>query len=535
MRRSLKRLVLLLASSVALLGLSSCTDSDHVLSPFTDAGDVDVVDDLGSISGLVVNVTGSPVASARLEVRDSQTGAVTTGFSDLGGRFFLAGLELDGDAIRFSAAPQLFNQNYRSLRLTPGGELHFPRVMLLPVVRGPVFFATQAAAANIGSLGSRVEFPELSFVAADSTLYTERVAPYLAVTTASDAHFAAAFPGEFSGILDDGEQILIDPLGVIWVHVDSQAGQMQLAPDVDITYRLAVDTSNLIDLPEDILVWVLDRWEGTWDQAGEASLSDGAYEVSVPSLGPIAWASPAGSMCEVSGTVLDNLGEPLAGVNVDYRDLSGRFRGNALTDEDGGFFLPVRPSAGALLTPYLGSIIGTRDTVDTIESCPLVLAEPLQITLPSYQIDLNWDAPDGDLDAYYRVFISDEGDLKLQWVIDFINRGRLDLAPYVVHEGDARGNAGPETIIGRRWYDGKTEYWVRDYANGRTDALRTSGAVVDLAINEEQWQFSVADAPFDEATADTSGWWHVFDILIDGADVSVEPRQLFAPAPRLRP
>ncbi len=523
------------ALSALCLALWSCTDASHVLNPFTSSESPDISDDLAAISGLVVNVSGAPLAGARLEVRSSGSELTSLGFADLGGRFFLANLELERDVVRFSSTPQLFNANFRRLRLNAGVELHFPRVMLLPVVRGPVFFASNGGAANIGALGSRAEFPESSFIRADSTLYADRVAPYLAVTTLLDPHFAAAFPGEFVGVRTGGQDVPLEALGALWVFVDSQAGPMQLAADVAVTYRLGIGEPAGITLPPTTLVWVLDRWAGTWNEAGEAPLTDGFYEVTLPSLGPIAWANPAAEICEVVGTVTDNLGEPLPNVNVTYSDLGGRFRTSVLTEEDGGFVLPVTPSQAGLLTPYLGSIAGARDTISTLGACPLVLEEPLTITLPSYHIDLNWNAPDADLDAYYRIFIEDDDRLKLQWVLNFIERGRLDLAPYTRHDGDARGTSGPETITGRRWYDGKTEYWVHDYSRRRTDALRASGAVVDLVINEEPWQFPVADAVYDEATSDTSGWWHVFDIVIDGPRVTVEPRQRFAPAPQLRP
>lgn len=531
MKRMRRGPALIVALLPVLMGLWSCTDTNHISSPFTEGQAPDVSDDLGAVSGLVVNVTGAPVGGARLDVRTFGEAAVTTGFADLSGRFFLASLDLASDVVRFSSTPQRFNANYRRVRLSAGGELHFPRVMLLPVVRGTIFFASAGGTATIGTLGSQAVFPESAFVSADSTVYTERVAPYMAVTTVHDAHFAAAFPGEFVGVLETGEEVTLDALGAFWVFVDSQAGQMQLAPDALVTYRLGVDDAAGIDLPPSTLVWQLDRFAGMWTEVGEAVLTDGYYEVTLGTLGPVAWANPATSTCEVIGTVLDNLGEPLANVNVDYRDLSGRYRRSVLTDELGEFVLQVTPSPAGLLTPYLGSIGGSRDTINTSEACPLILPDPLTITLPNYRIDLNWEAAAADLDAHYRILIEEDDRLELQWVLNFIERGRLDLAPYAQHEGDARGTSGPETIVGRRWYDGKTEYWVHDYGNRDTEALRTTGAAVDLTINEEEWRFTVADAEFDEATSDTSGWWHVFDIVIDGPQVTVEPRQRFAPRP----
>lgn len=530
---ALRRLLPPAACTVALGLLLSCGEAQHIASPFTD--DQGPGDDpgLAAISGRAVDVTGASLAGVRLDVRSSEIEGGSTGFADIGGRFFLPNLSLDSDIVKFSLSPQLYNANYRRLRLSPGGELHFPAVMLLPVVRGSVFYADQSGGGAVGALGSGADFPASSFITPDSTLYAERVAPYLAVTTLHDAHFAAAFPGEFLGRRTDGSAVILEVLGAMWAFVTSQAGPLALAPDVAAAYRLGVDASTGHPFPAAVPVWALDTATGRWNEIGEADLVDGVYEATASTLGPICWALPAGETCEIRGIVRDDLGQPLAGANVDYRDLSGRYRTGASTDEDGAFSLAALPGADGVLTPYFGSITGSRDTVSTAEACPLVLDEPLVLTLPSYRIDLDWSAAGGDLDAHFRIFLEEDDDLVLQWVLNYLDRGRLEAAPYARHQGDARGS-GPETITGRRWYDGKVEYWVHDYARRDTEALRSSGAVVDLLINEQDWRFAVADAPLDAAVDDSSGWWHVFDIVIDGPSLAVEPRQRFAPAPGLR-
>lgn len=514
--------------------LLSCSDEDHVTNPFTvdHGGGHDT--DLGAISGRTVNLAGAALAGVRLDVLSSESGTSRTGYANLQGQFFVAGLALDSDIVKFSLSPQTYNANYRRLRLSPGGELHFPRVMLLPVTRGGVYFANQSGSVAVGSLGSRADFPASSFITPDSTHYAERVAPYMSVTTIHDAHFAAAFPGEFTGVRLDGAEVVLEALGAVWIFVTSQAGVLGLAPDGAVTYRLGINPAAGYPFPETVAVWILDTATARWNEACAAELNEGIYEVEVASLGPICWATPAEQVCAVNGVVCDDLGLPIANANIDYRDASGRFRASVLSEEDGAFELAVLPSQRALVTPYLGSIAGTRDTINTLAHCPHDIAEPLTVSLPHYQVDLSWTVPAGDLDAYAYIFVEDGDNLKLQWALSYIDRGRLDIAPYAQHLGDARG-AGPESIAGRRWYDGRFEYWVHDYRHRRTDALYASGAQVDLVINDQHWRFLVADAAYDPAVSDTSGWWHVFDILVDGAEVAVQSRQRFAPAPRTRP
>ena len=149
--------------------------------------------------------------------------------------------------------------------------------------------------------------------------------------------------------------------------------------------------------------------------------------------------------------------------------------------------------------------------------------------LPDYAIDLSWSAGSGDLDLHYLVAIGESG--APTWTINYIGRGSLDAAPYTRLERDAREGGDPERIVGRRWYDGVSEVWVHDYEGRSTASLRTTGARVDLLINEEAWSFAVADAPFDSASSDSSGWWHVCDLVVTGSAVAVDTVQAFQPAP----
>ncbi len=113
--------------------------------------------------------------------------------------------------------------------------------------------------------------------------------------------------------------------------------------------------------------------------------------------------------------------------------------------------------------------------------------------------------------------------------INYRNPGSEDSAPFAWQAAEDRDGGEPETIKGRRWYDGQVQYWVKDYTHNLTDSFADSGARVDLAIGEQTWSFTVAETAFDDATSDSSGWWHVFDIQIDGSEVTVETVDRFEP------
>lgn len=518
-------MVLLVPAALLLFVLASCTDEDRITDPFGAGGDgAGDTSGLASVSGRIFDHTGAPLTGVQVTIGDR------VGFSDDAGNFLLAGVALDPQVTRFAKGNRI-NTNYRAMQLVAGNELTFPGVAMLPLERGAIWYGNESVAVNLGDLGSGADFADSSF-AADSLLYLDRVGAFMAVATPDQPRFADAFPGEFLGVREDGNEVPFAALGVIWTLIDSSAGSLQLADGATATYRLAPPVGDESP-PDSVPYWLLDEETGRWHEAGVSLLVDGVYRATVGSLAPICWAAPLAETCEVRGEVRDASDQPLVAANVVYRDLDGRFRTAASTADDGWFTLQVPRQEAASITPYYGGVVGDRDTVSTAVDCPTEMASPLVVTLPDYRIDLTWTASHGDLDASYLIFVPGSGGaLAQQWALDSVNRGSLQSPPFTAHLGDERANGGPERVAGRRWYEGRTEFWVHDYTHGLTDSLRRSGARVDLTINQDTWSFSVAEVPFDEADTDTSGWWHVFDVLIDETSVAVDTVQIFAPEPQ---
>ncbi len=530
--RTLCGLVLTLTLTVGLLGLSACDDDggDHILPPAFDQDEDSVDDSLGNLSG-TVSIQASTPANATVTVGE------VSGHPDQTGRFFLPGLTLTNDMAWFRFNPQTSTFTCRPVRLTSGGEVHLPDVRLLKVDRHGVVFrnAGGGTVTIAGSWGTNATFDDSSFTR-DGAVFVGSCAPYVAVATADQAHFAAAFPGEFRGVRDDATEVPLDAIGVFWTSVVGQGPvYLDLAPGKTVIYRLGVDTAGGAPAPASVLVWTLDTATGRWHEAGEAHLAGNLYEVALPTLAPVCWANPAPVTCEVSGVVQDGAGLPLANATVVYADQAGTTRQTTLTGPDGAFTMQVAPTAAAVVTAYFGSIVGRNATINTTATCPYPLPDPLTVTLPHYQVDLTWTRGFGDLDGYLLIYVPDaNGDLVRQWTIDYRHPGREDAAPFAWQVSEDRDGGEPETIQGRRWYDGQVQYWVHDYTHARTDSLRRTGARVDLQINDQAWAFVVAATAFDEATADSSGWWHVFDVQISGSDVTVATVDRFEAAPPLR-
>ncbi len=278
--RTLRSAALTLALTLGLLGLSSCDDEggDHVLPPSFEQDDDSVDGSLGNLSGTVTIQASSP-ANAAVVVGD------VTGHPDQTGRFFLPGLAVENDVAWFRFNPQSSTFTCRPVHLTSGVEIHLPDVWLLKVDRYGVVFRNGAGGTVTvaGSWGSSATFADSSFTRGGA-VFVGSCAPYVAVATADQAHFAAAFPGEFRGVRSD-ETESAPRRGRRLLDFGRRPGPRLPGPrarDGPWLYRLGVDVAGGAPAPASVLVWTLDTTTGRWHEAGEATLAGNTLRGGAP-------------------------------------------------------------------------------------------------------------------------------------------------------------------------------------------------------------------------------------------------------------
>ena len=76
-------------------------------------------------------------------------------------------------------------------------------------------------------------------------------------------------------------------------------------------------------------------------------------------------------------------------------------------------------------------------------------------------------------------------------------------------------------------FQGRFQYWVHDFSGDDTEALAASSAVVQLELAGAIYLFEVGDVPLEGA--DPDGWWHVVDVIVESAAITVEPVMRFEP------
>ncbi|MBD3219935.1 hypothetical protein GF314_01725 [bacterium] len=516
------RSLVALALAAGLTTLTACmvtddVEPDHPFKGEPGGGDPSTA---GTLTGSVSTATGGAAGFVTVRAGERST------FADGQGDFTLRDVPEDVAFLRVSDDPLRNSVVYRPVDIILGASVHYPDLALLDLPIVGTVNGADGGEVFAGPDGTGVVFAGGTLENASGP-FTGVCGVLMGASLASDDLFFATFPGPMAGTTDDGDVVTFEPQGVLWLNLIFANQGLWLAEGSTATVRLGLPDGQAATAPETILAWQLVDSTGTWEQIGESVLTDGVYDVEVARLAPVCWAEPIDQVCEVTGTVTDQDGNPLASARVIGRGLGGGIQTDAVSDETGAFTLAVVNDVASELRGYVGNIAGTPDTLAAGTPCPVTLDTPLAVALPDWSITLTWTEADTDLDAHLHVA---DG----SWHLFYIEPGSLDGAPFTRLENDDRTGTVGETIVGQRWYDGTTEFWVHDYEHRDSEQTLETGAMVELAIEDSSWTFDVRDVPFplaidegDTTVADSTGWWHVFDIEVSGRDVEVIAVQRF--------
>ena len=164
--------------------------------------------------------------------------------------------------------------------------------------------------------------------------------------------------------------------------------------------------------------------------------------------------------------------------------------------------------------------------MSVLASCPFVLAQPLVLTVPAYTISLTWGEAPEDLDSHLLIPMTWDTGYDY-YHLYYSNMGTYSDDPYALLDTDDTESFGPEILTGTRLYEGRFQYWVNNYTDDTSVDLSTSGAVVQLEIGGQLRTYRAADVPLQGA--DQTGWWHVFDLVVSGGNVTVQSVMAYQP------
>jgi len=514
-----KFLLLILALALGLFMVIGCSDDDDPTDP-GGGDDNPGIQNVGSISGVVRRDGGAPLTGATVS-----TGIQTTTTNEDG--FFVLMTVPEGSTL-VSFSSEGYMSTFRVAEVTSVAATHYPDVVLMASSFANIPGATGGQIVANGGDGV-VNFGPDSFVTGAGQPYDGEVTVQLNAMTPDDDEFYGTFPGEFAGVREDGSEVALVSYGFMAIELTApDKTPLMLADGVTAELNLTISPDKVADAPATMPMWYFDETDGQWHEEGLATLEGDTYTADVAHFTTWNWDVPVTDICSITGTVVDDLGRPVAGARVLSQGIDAAIMAEAFTTADGVFTVNALKNSVTDVWATAGSRASDAERVNVLEECPLALPDPLVLLVPAYTISLTWGEDPSDLDTHWFI--------PATWTtaydtyrVCYYNMGIMGEDPYASLDTDDTSSYGPEIISGTRLYNGRSHYWVHNYSEDDSAGLQGCGATVQVEVAGSVYQFNSADV--DTSGADQSGWWHVFDLVVsqEGATVNVEPVMEFQP------
>lgn len=311
---------------------------------------------------------------------------------------------------------------------------------------GTVTKIDNATGGTASDKGMKVEFPANSFVTLDGSTFSGQAEVEVTFVPTTSGNFEAVFPGDFSGLREDGSRSFVQSFGFADVNISSAGEQLKLAPGKKAKLTYPVANSQQSDAPASIPLWYYDYERGDWIEEGAATLSGNEYIGEVSHFTPWNIDKPI-DVCDLTGRVVDGEGNPLANALVicTAQNQNG-WRFSTHSDENGDFSTPVQAETEIEAVAFYSAVSSQVESKLTgAEGSNNVIAD-LIIDLSS--LEAGWEEVDlgttSDLGDIHFI------DCEHGWAVTTHNR---------------RGNNQPELKVFRTQDGGET--WTSTAVSGQ--------------------------------------------------------------------
>lgn len=392
---------------------------------------------------------------------------------------------------------------------------------------------------TISHTGGDITIPENALVDSTGAPFTGTAEAAFTVFDPTNTAERNAFPGDFIGRTQGGDDIPILSYGFFDITVrDSEGNELQLADGQEATFSIPIpaDLLNSTEPPPDTMpLWHFNEENGMWEEKGTVTRVGDNYEGSVPHFS--VWNNDVGYIRSwVRGYVVCN-GVPVQGAKVTFEGVSPRNcwdSGESSTLEDGSFgFVDRVPVDADSVVDYfveLGSGVNRftsspkvritsspRDQTLDLGNIELTnLGAPLELCgagLVTFQ--LSWGENPRDLDSHL-------------WTpsgahIYFANKNEDGAS---LNTDDVTG-FGPEVVTISTLNDGEYTYAVHWYSGSGTWATSGSvqparGASVVMSIGGQATVLTAPNggAPTRATPAGTApNYWEIWKLTVQNGEV----------------
>lgn len=228
-----------------------------------------------SINLNITDTSGVPVESVSITVlkADSSNKVSAEVVSTGNGKYEVSDIPEQTDLVL-----QLYKFGYSSqikpLTTLSAGTITTAYQTVMIKQQGPISFSVDTDAQINGKHGARVEVSASAFVDQNGNLVSGDIELHMTPVDVSTAAGIQAFPGSFSGILDDGSLTpIIVSFGTTEYNFSQNGEALQLAPgqsaEIDMPMYIAnYPNGDAINSGDEIPLWYLNETTGIWQQEG---------------------------------------------------------------------------------------------------------------------------------------------------------------------------------------------------------------------------------------------------------------------------
>lgn len=280
------------------------------------------------IGGTITDDAGEPVKDVEITIGSEFT---TT---DENGVFLIKNVTISARKAYVKATKSGYFHGSRTMYVEEG-KLHFANIQILEKTNVGNFQSTTGG--TISFQGVEMVFPANGIKLKDGGMYSGSVNVLAKYLSPDDSQRNTKMPGDLRGINTEGEEIVMATFGMTAVELIGDSGEeLQVADDTKVAMSTPVPASFVSLAPSTIPLWFFDEADGLWKEEGEAVLEGNNY---VGSVSHFTWWNndfpyPA---VDIKGQILDEDGNPLAGVHVNIRVVGEAYGGHGDTNADGVF------------------------------------------------------------------------------------------------------------------------------------------------------------------------------------------------------
>jgi len=291
---------------------------------------------------------------------------------------------------------------------------------------------------------------------------------------------------------------------------DSAGNELSLGAGVNATLAIPVAeraVESVVSTPISTTnIYTFDNTSGTWGNAISGSLSfEGVtriYQTTISSLSQVYSAGTPYSTVNVSGCLVDLLGNRVAGAQVITQGQNYIGLTYGTSDANGNFLVPAKAQSNILVYGLMNTRSQTAEAITSDDV--LVLDECILLDDATTVITLTWGSNPADLDSQ---LFGPESEGAARFHVYYGNKEVTVNGITMFLDVDDTTSFGPEvTTVPAFPLPGTYEFFVKLFAG--TGTIANSPARVEVNAQGNNFVFSPRGGTVSEC-------WHVFDIVVD--------------------